>query len=214
MLTFTTQYPCPVPFVSGGGHGEYGLCAMEVVSIMTGEDKFVPHADVSSVHASLRDLMICANDALPNDVLPGEVRADALWPIVPSILGTGDLGPQIDLNTPLPPQEHFSQSFLKGFPIVDYAMALNEDLIHGSYTSPSNVMRAYIHRTSSPLQMWERAVHAMKIGVETFWDEFREEALPRTEFTEREVEEVRDYARHHFTNPYLVRKDKEVLSVA
>lgn len=214
MLTFTTQYPCPVPFMAGGGHGEYGLCAMEAVSILTGEGNIAPHADIKSVHASLRDLMICANDTLPNGDLPGEVRADGLWPIIPSILETGDLGPELNLNEPLPPQEHFSMSFLKGFPIVDYAMALDEDLIHGAYTSPSNVLRGYIARASNPLQMWERAVHGMKIGVEVFWDEFRKDALPRTEFTDREVERIRDYALVHSTNPCLERKDGRVLSVA
>jgi hypothetical protein len=187
---------------------------MEVVSILTGEDKLVPHADVKSVHAALRDLMICANDALPNDILPGEVRADALWPLIPSILGTGDLGPEFKPDEPLPPQEHFSMSFLKGFPIGDYAIALNEDLIHGAYTSPQNVLRSYIHRATNPLQMWERAVHGMKIGVEVFWDEFRKDALPRTEFTDREVERIREYARIHSMNPYLERKDGRVLSVA
>jgi hypothetical protein len=64
---------------------------MELLSILTGDDGRYgrPHDNPQGVHRDLRSLMISVNDFGNFCILPS-VRTPALWPILPSIIGTAD----------------------------------------------------------------------------------------------------------------------------
>lgn len=229
MLTFTTQYPCPTVFLAGGGDGNWGLCVMEALSVLTGEwisnpkplmewdgQKYTelarPYVNVSSVHPALRDLLVSANDTLGAPDLSGEDRADGLWPILPSVMDTARLtaGERLpDYPTSI---EAFRYNYLQGFPIQTWAADLGEELTNGPWTTPPTILRSYAWRASSPEKVWERTLIATKRAIEVFWEVHPGE-LPRTEFTTMEVFRLTEYLDEH-PNPYTIRRDRKVSAVA
>jgi hypothetical protein len=98
-VDFVSAYPCPVALRRSGGAGTYGLCAMELLNVMTRPDadpetKYSYITDVvrgipEGVHGILRDQVIWFNDVATQGLSDDE-RADLLWPILPSVLGTGN----------------------------------------------------------------------------------------------------------------------------
>lgn len=76
---------CPVGLINGGGVGKIGLCAMELASLMAGEEI----TDRPwSVDPQLSSLLRQLNDNYVGS--PGE-RADLIWPMIPQVMETNGL---------------------------------------------------------------------------------------------------------------------------
>jgi hypothetical protein len=74
---------CPVGLIHGGGMGRFGLCAMELASILSGE---IMDDTPTSVNPFIANLIRYANDKYVGT--PGG-RADEFWPLLPQVIGTG-----------------------------------------------------------------------------------------------------------------------------
>lgn len=229
MLTFSTRYDCPTKFLAGGGNGTYGLCAMEAISVLTGEylsdpkpiiivgsqgyvEELRPYVNVSSVHPALRDILVSANDSLTAAELSGEDRADGLWPILPSVMNTGHIAAGIPVPEYPSSEESFKYNYLRGFPLHKWADGLGEELPNGPWTNPMSVLRQFAFRAEHPTRVWERILIATKSAIEVFWEEFPNE-LRRSEFTEREIANLNGYLLDH-PNAYTLREDRRVPALA
>ncbi len=96
-VDFQSSYPCPVAIRRSGGNGRQGLCAMELLDVMTREanpdlnEKYLLISDnEGGVNSVLRSAVLWWND-FGSEVLTQNQRADIIWPILPSVLGTASI---------------------------------------------------------------------------------------------------------------------------
>lgn len=138
---------CPVGLRHGGGEGRWGLCLMELVSILQGSatDTIYVTADPESVHPDLVRLGIQVNDNYR--ALSSAERADALWPLIPGLLGTRGEEVNLDLS-----------SFKERFNIPDSDSICTCGVC--KMVSEGNWLRDYIQRCSNAerLQILDAAI--------------------------------------------------------
>lgn len=185
MLDFTTKYPVPVDFVPGG-RGSYnsGLCAMEVLSIMTEEGNPItghPYDEISSVAYTIRRLVTFTNDL---GIVPPTRIANDLWPVLPKIMDSRQVSGEK------------GQDFLGNFPVSEYAKALGVTEVDPFYMRrPVGTLARYYEKevtyNTSSIVAWEYLLLGLKTGISLFW-EFKG-LTPREDFTEREIGRLQGY---------------------
>lgn len=173
LLPFQTQYNCPVKLVWGGGEGRWGLCAMELVSVLIDqyEDKHNSMMSPQSVHPSIRALFQNVNDI---DGPSDEERADALWPLLPAAFGTAQY------ENLLP--EDMNYIGVTRFPTEQLAKALGVQ----HFVMPSSVVGVYTNGWKD----FDKGVEALKIALTLYWSEVQKVnpgALPQIDFTEEQI---------------------------
>lgn len=183
MLTFESRYPCPVRLIHGGGVGKYGLCAMELLSVMAGgcqEDGIRPNEWVSSVDEDLRNLVVRVNDTTAFWSTP-EQRADLLWPILPKVLGTKGNGP-----APFP-RETYADRLGVPIPGTPVGALLMFERLHGED------MGSY----------QEAALHALKEGISLYWETWG--GTPQEDYTDEQYGRLTRWLSAQEGNVFLER---------
>lgn len=190
---FKTSYPCPVSLVEGGGEGRWGLCAMELVSLLTGEGTDRPWTIVGSVHPVLRDSIVCLNDG--GLALSNEERADAIWPLLPSIMGTGEYGKG---SPPPGTEDRYSYLRWQGLPFRELVTLLGLPLDEASpnATVGELLRRGRFLTRASFLEM-------TKAIIGFFWLHFG--GLPQEDFTEEQLKRLNRYLKEK-GNHYIKRE--------
>lgn len=182
-MTFTTAYACPTRLIAGGGAGAHGLCAMELLSVMTKDYTDKPSDYNTDVHPQLANMMVSVNDLGTTSILPEE-RTPLLWPILPAILGTRG-------------EENY-------FPWKAYRRALGYPVDVDSeheYESPASLIRAYAWRESrreckedrgpSYSEALIHAVEALKVGITLFHE--KNGTTPLQDYTEEHMANLTEW---------------------
>jgi hypothetical protein len=173
---------CPVGFVSGGGVGEYGLCAMEALNILTGCPVDDSHSEVNGFLAFFTRR---ANDKFTGSLAE---RADALWPILPRLLGT-----------------------VEEFPVREYADARSYRLADTGCDCRACTYEYILSQicagiADTPTDITEKGrllVAALADAVDFYHAHYG--TTPRQAFTPDELNRLAVYAIEHAENVYLRR---------
>jgi len=182
MLTFETQYACPVRLIHGGGAGQLGLCAMELLAVMTGElhkETSLPTEWVPTVNEDIRNLVVKVNDTGLLWSTP-EQRADLLWPILPKVFNTFQVQAAF-------PREAYAE--LLGIPQA---------------ITPVSVLNMYM-LLGSLSQAQEVALDGLKKGISLFWESW--ELTPQDDYTPEQIARLEEWVTSQQENPYIKRQE-------
>lgn len=193
MLPFTSSYSCPVALRNGGGEGRWGLCVMELISILNGEnDQGYAGYKSATVDESLRLLAMNVNDFfVGEDGVTPEVRADVLWPIIPSLLQTAVAG------------KHIEKVFHSncGYETCCKEPSVNPEALAEKLGIPWKKRGAWAlikdYSSMDGDYEWDKIVNAFKVYITVFWseakktweaseDENDDMPIPQTDFTEEQ----------------------------
>jgi hypothetical protein len=166
---------------------------MELVSILTGENEGMgrPHDKPPSVHGDLRALMVSVNDFGNFCILPA-ARTAALWPLLPSIIGTAD----------------------GVFPWKEYRTALGfvvDSEEEADYIPLGGTIRLHALKTSEGEGYegaFKAAVEALKIATTLFHEANGTTPLP--DFLPEHMERLASYLEANKDNSLLFPAEEEV----
>lgn len=190
-MEFRSQYACPTRIIHGGGEGTYGLCAMEILSVMTGdlgkrigedlqEETYPQYLLPSTVNEELNRLVYAVNDSYNWEVSVKE-RTGLLWPILPSLIDTSE----------------------GVFPTEEYKAALGvEDL--PSYTLLSDLPSIYARAKftmTGEIRLFPLAVEALKTAIRLFHETNKTTPLP--DYLPEHMERLNAFLAKHEGNEML-----------
>lgn len=193
-VDFHSTYSCPVGIRRSAGNGIRGLCAMELLDVMTREEgdlstkyRNITDDNPPSVDYILRTAVIEWNDDGSRQFTMNE-RADTIWPILPSILDTRRaFGNFVEGDT--------HEGFMDALDVEGFTIKCCENCPR--IYQPSKVYSD--ERTGKTDSV--KATEVLKRTIEIF---YRVSGLTptQTDFTPQQVENLREYMDLHIGKGY------------
>lgn len=172
MLTFTSEYPCPIRMKRSGG-GPTGLCLMEAFSVLESPKLPSEYTDSpKSVPTVIRNIGIEIND-LGNVEISDNERADLLWPVLPKMFNLDKA------VSHLPKSSSFFQPWFAGnYPWTKLLEELGVTVPCGTV---SNLMAFYAQKVDEegiPRWDYNKAVKVLETALSVLWETAIENGCP------------------------------------